>query len=175
MARDHTARARIQQYLSSAGPIDDPSGYASKVLRERIDYQGSAVAFIQLIAAMEQDGEIVRKIRGKRTYRISASKSLVGSATAPAAPSPTSPIPSAPAAAGIEIDYDRLARAIVREFWIASAGSGPLGVGAQRSNDAAAEQERIAAQRDDYARRLELARDQLNQLLDDAELPEHAG
>ena len=70
MSRDRTARTRIRQFLSTSGPIVDPSGYATGVLKDAIGYSGSSVAFIQLIAAMDRDGEIEREIRGKRTYKI---------------------------------------------------------------------------------------------------------
>src|ERR1700679_816497 len=71
VVRDRTARSRIRNYLAEHGPIVDSSGRATAVLKDVIGYQGSAVAFIQLITAMDKSAEIEREIRGKRTYRIS--------------------------------------------------------------------------------------------------------
>ena len=71
MSSDRTARARIRQYLATHGPVVDPSGYATGVLKDAIGYTGSSVAFIQLVTAMSKDQELSRSIRGKRTYRIS--------------------------------------------------------------------------------------------------------
>ena len=82
MPRDRTARSRIRQFLADAGPVVDPSGYATSVLREAIAYEGSSVAFIQLIAAMDHDGELKREIVGKRTFQIEG----IG---APVKPSPS--------------------------------------------------------------------------------------
>ena len=129
MSRDRTARTRIIEYLRTHGPVDDPTGYATSGLKEAIEYHGTAVAFIQLIAAMDREGEIAREIRGKRTYSISLGQA---SAIAPAAPRQM-PAQASPAEAlPVEIDYDRLARALVREFFLQAAqntmaGNGPAG------------------------------------------------
>lgn len=165
MSRDRTARTRIRQYLRTNGPIDDPNGYATSMLKDAIEYQGTAVAFIQLIAAMDRDGEIVREVRGKRTYRI---------ATGPAdevlaeAPRPAPAHSDASAVPPVEIDYDRLARAVVREFFLQAAQGNLVSAGA-----APAPAARTRAERDEYALMLEMARLRLNALLDDrGERPE---
>ncbi|WP_345527652.1 hypothetical protein [Nocardioides endophyticus] len=165
MARDRTARSRIRQYLATAGPLDEPSGHATTALKEAIDYQGSSVAFIQLIAAMDRDGEIEREIRGKRTYRISGTgRSAVGIG-APAYAPATARVEAVTADGGsavVEIDYDRLARALVREF-LSVAGGQAVEAEAPEDDDAA----RLAAERDDYLRRLAEAREKLDELLGD--------
>ncbi|WP_439030558.1 hypothetical protein [Gordonia terrae] len=163
MARDHTARARIQQYLSSSGPIEDPSGYATKLLKEAIGYSGSSVAFIQLIAAMDSEGEIERDIRGKRTYRISSAKPVATS-------SPRAGIADPGVGSGviIDIDYDRLAKAIVREFWVAASAHQPVATPAADRVVADVDHIEVDRRREEYARRLEDARSHLDQLLSEA-------
>lgn len=127
MVRDRTARMRVRQYLASSGPILDPSGLATAVLKQRIGYKGSSVAFIQLIAAMERDEEIVREIRGKRTYRIEAAPRT----DAHPDPEPDEiqeppPAQAAKAPANTpQLDYDTLAKAIVTEFWAAATQGKP--------------------------------------------------
>lgn len=153
MSRDRTARTRIREYLRTHGPVDDPTGYATSALKEAIEYEGTAVAFIQLIAAMDREGEIAREIRGKRTYRISLGHA---SPLLPAAPRQTPAEGLSALAQPIAIDYDRLARALVREFFLqttqnAMAGNGPAG--------------RLRAERDEYALKLEMARLRLSALL----------
>lgn len=151
MARDRTARARIRRYLAQHGPVVDARGLATKVLKDAVGYEGSSVAFIQLVAAMERDGELEREIRGKRTYGIG-----------PAAQ-------AAPEAIGAEacedlgisqgqkgLDYAALARALLREL----TGADARAVLEQMR----AESERIAQERDEYARRLEIARAKLEEL-----------
>ncbi|MEV0184325.1 hypothetical protein AB0I54_34325 [Streptomyces sp. NPDC050625] len=149
MARDRTARARIKQYLVQHGPLADGHGLATKVLKEAVGYEGSPVAFIQLLAAMERDGELVREIRGKRTYRITAVDLPDGLGE------PSSGVLETPAGR-LQVDYDVLARHLLREL----AGSGTPAV----IQELTAEQQRIAAERDDYARRLVLARARLEEL-----------
>lgn len=133
MGRDRTARHRIRRHLATHGPLEDRQGLATKRLKEAIGYQGSPVAFIQLVAAMERDGEISRDIRGKRTYRIDTGERPVGPTT-PAAP---------------VVDYDALARSIVRE--LAAIPSSP-------------ETDRLVEERDLFALQLELARLKLVEL-----------
>jgi hypothetical protein len=156
MNRDKSARTRIQQYLRTHGPVDDPTGYATSVLKDATEYQGTAVAFIQLIAAMDRDGEIAREVRGKRTYRISLGEAHQAPAVAPR---PGSAIGGAQAAQPIEIDYDRLARAVVREFFAETAQT------AVADNGSAVG--RLRAERDEYALLLEMARLRLAALLGD--------
>ena len=164
MARDRSARTRIRAYLSSHGPIEDPTGYATGVLKDAIGYEGKSVAFIQLIAAMDRDGEIAREVRGKRTYRIMLSDAAqLLAAPEEAAARDDQPTLGEPA---VGIDYDRLARSLVREFWkVASNGQGQ-----QLPAPAAAEPDsvdRLRRDRDEYALRLEIARLKLELLLGD--------
>ena len=159
--RDRGARTRIREYLAANGPIDDSTGRATAELKEAIDYQGSAVAFIQLIAAMDRDGEIVRDIRGKRTYGIA-------SASAPAGAKRTSVLPAAsgaPLGVPADLDYDKLARALLREVARAmSPGAGEDDTDLKALVD---QRNRLQAERDEYAERLEAARRQLSTILGD--------
>lgn len=153
--RDRTARFRIRRYLASHGAVEDASGYATGILKEAIDYQGTSVAFIQLVAAMERDGEIVREIRGKRTYRIC----LAAVDVSPERPTPYDAHPMAVASGPLTVDYERLAQALVRQLMTAA-----------RDRDAepaagAASFEQVRAERDEYAARLELAQRRLRLLL----------
>ncbi|KAA1379924.1 hypothetical protein [Aeromicrobium fastidiosum] len=167
MHRDATARSRIKEYLRSHGPVEDPSGHATRVLRQAVDYQGSAVAFIQMLAAMDRDGELERTIVGKRTYRV---EGLADSASALVPVHSSDPSAGAPVAL---IDYERLAKAIVSE--LADRLSTPSGSGSpavnhmpsQSTNTAAAERARLVQERDDYAARLHEARHRLDELLGD--------
>jgi hypothetical protein len=145
---------RIREYLRTHGPVDDPTGYATSALKEAIEYRGTAVAFIQLIAAMDREGEIAREIRGKRTYRI-----VLGRADdiARSAPPPLPAEGSAPVLPPVEIDYDRLARALVREFFLQAA--------AQHTAAGSESAERLRAERDEYALLLEMARMRLDALI----------
>jgi hypothetical protein len=180
MARDRTARARIRQYLGSAGPVEDPSGHATGLLKEAISYSGSGVAFIQLVTAMERAGEIRRTIRGKRTYGIELTEAgrlldrrrEVDPALGPATAVPSAPVP--PTAAAPVIDYDLLAKSLVDKLWTALLDAPrPLGterdlpqqLGAADVARLQAEHTRLTAERDEYARRLEEARARLDDLL----------
>lgn len=108
MVRDSTARARIRQHLTAVGPISAASGYATNTLRDAIGYEGSPVAFIQLIAAMDRDQEIVREIKGKRTYSIAAGPRVAG---------PGSPVAAHDThVAAPEIDYPALAALLVGQL-----------------------------------------------------------
>jgi hypothetical protein len=157
--RDRTARSRIRDYLAEHGPVVDPSGRATAVLKDAIGYEGSPVAFIQLVTAMDKSREIERNIRGKRTYQISGLADG-GPATA------SSPVRVAAATVAhpgtslqIEMDYDELARALLRETWrLAGSRTVPAGKdGAEISELQAVRQERdqLIAERDEYARRLQ--------------------
>src|ERR1700740_865503 len=119
--RDRTARSRIREYLAEHGPIVDPSGRATQVLKDGIGYEGSPVAFIQLVTAMDKSSEIEREIRGKRTYRITGLGSGMSTVTPPRAHVPAAR-PAAPslrtgAGSNLDVDYDELARALLRETW----------------------------------------------------------
>lgn len=144
-----------------AGPVEEASGHATSALKAAIDYQGSSVAFIQLIAAMDRDGEIQREIRGKRTYRISAARDVaVVGAGRPGDGRLVARV-GAPTTAGdtatVEIDYHRLAKAMVGELLAF--------VAAERTSVPSESDERLIAERDDYARRLMIAREKLDELL----------
>ena len=84
MPKDLTARNRIAAYLSNNGPIDDPEGRATALLKDAVGYSGTSLGFVQLISSMEKAGHISRDVRGKRTYRI-ASLSAPGSVPVPSA------------------------------------------------------------------------------------------
>ena len=75
MPRDVTVRARITQYLASNGPIEDSSGRATGRLKTAVAYGGGDQAFSQIMSSMADAGELLREVRGKRTYRISVSGS----------------------------------------------------------------------------------------------------
>lgn len=152
MVRDRTARARIRDHLLTAGPVRATSGYATNALKDAIGYEGSSVAFIQLIAAMARDGEIERDVHGKRTYQISAGPRASSPPAGTA--SPESLIEAVPP----EIDYQHLARALVREIWEA----------AEATPGVAAEAAQLAGERDEYIRRLQEARSRIDSLLDDS-------
>ena len=154
MPRDRTARTRIRQYLASHGAVEDRSGHATGALKDAIEYLGSSVAFIQMIAAMDRDGEIEREIKGKRTYRIALSEEAA--ATAAAGGFAPTIVGGLVAQAVPEIDYDRLARAVVHELLT-------------RVTPAASAVAGLREERDDYARRLEVARTELDELLGAAE------
>lgn len=157
MQRDRTARRRIQQYLIENGPVSDPSGYATSLLKDAIEYSGSPVAFIQLVASMDRAGELSREIRGKRTYRIASTSEV----RAPVKMDNSPPVAAEPQPSiGVQIDYERFARAIVRELMAVS-----LGESTARAALATAEQDALRAERDEYARRLEAARRSLDELL----------
>jgi hypothetical protein len=103
---------------------------------------------------MERDGEIERDIRGKRTYRISPVPRDTASSSQEVEPD-TRPASAPPAPA--DIDYQLLARAIVLEMVADTTG-------AQLAVDA----EQLAAERDDYIRRLQDARSRIDELLDES-------
>lgn len=181
MARDQSARSRIRQYLVSSGPLEDSSGHATSALKNAVNYQGSSVAFIQMIAAMDRDGEIEREIRGKRTYRIAAAGEVAAAALAgfPAAWNTGAHQAVGGVVTGgvsAEIDYDRLARAIVGELLRVMAttvgvkvATAPAPVAAAavdaRAESLSAEHERMIAECNEYAMKLESARQKLDELL----------
>lgn len=157
-ARDVTARLRIRQYLADGGPVVDDSGRATAILRDAIAYSGRDVGFIQLITAMDKAGELTRDIRGKRTYRIALGPKAEALTwySRPAFPESRPPAPSVVAEALPQINYDELARALIRE-----------GVRMLRKADSADQShlEAVEAERNEYAKRLVEARNQLEQLL----------
>jgi len=103
LSRVSPDRQRIVDFLTTHGPVEDRSGRATSVLKEAISYEASDGAFSQLVATMDYDGEIVREIRGKRTYRISVPR-----------PATISPHPSAAELpASEDVDYDELAATLL--------------------------------------------------------------
>ncbi|WP_216892292.1 hypothetical protein [Nocardia alni] len=162
MARDRTARARIREYLATTGPLEETSGHATSELMEAIEYEGSPIAFIQLITSMDRDGEIERTIRGKRTYRISASDKVVA-----AVAGKRSKAAKRVAVQGnqvVEIDYQRLARALVQEL-LGAVAPGAAVTPDREPGDSPGERDRILAEHNEYARRLRIARERLDELL----------
>lgn len=150
MTRDRTARNRIRTLLATKGDVEDRSGYATAALKDAVGYTGSSVAFIQLLAAMEADQEISREIRGRRTYRVSlGALGIPTEASRVHFPGSSFTIPAVmthPDGVALTLDYDQLARALVRAL---------LEVGASPES-----QERAA-----YLRELEAARSSIDELL----------
>jgi len=103
VTRDQAVRQRITEYLSTHGPVVDASGRATAVLKKAVGHTGSDAAFAQVVSAMAKPGEIVREVRGKRTYRISHDESKVESSD--------SPMTSAPEL----MEYDELAAALLAQ------------------------------------------------------------
>lgn len=69
MAFDPLARARVVVALrESDGEIADDSGQATAILAERVGRR--AATLTTLLSSMEEDGEVLRDVRGKRTYAI---------------------------------------------------------------------------------------------------------
>jgi hypothetical protein len=97
--------------------IEDPKGQATALLRQAIKYKGSDAAFTQLVAQMEKSGEIVRTIKGKRTYSIALSESPHGSLDDSPALGQSSPmvLRSGSAASSDHMDYEELAAALLTE------------------------------------------------------------
>jgi hypothetical protein len=142
----------------------DPSGYATGLLKDAIGYTGSPVAFIQLIAAMDREGELEREIRGKRTYSITGVGAPQAASVVPGrrsdAATATIAVPGQPA---IELDYKKLAQALVAELLAATASAQEVVRSGAPAESPTAES--LSAERDEYARRLELARRHLDELL----------
>jgi uncharacterized coiled-coil protein SlyX len=105
MSRNHT-RTQIVDYLARHGSLDDPQGRATAKLREVLGYGGSEASFTQLISTMDRAGELVREIKGKRTYRITA----IGDD--PRASSDDN-LEKSDAAETVEMDYDQVASALL--------------------------------------------------------------
>lgn len=118
MARRTGARERVRAGLAEGGPVSDEKGRATVLLKDRVSYAGSDVGFVQLLSAMERSGEIVREVRGRRTYSIRLATQFT----------PTAPIKSArttskqgvdePPQGGLdsgveEIDYEELANTLL--------------------------------------------------------------
>jgi hypothetical protein len=114
--RDH-----VMSHLLMVGEVTDAGGMASTALADAIAYPGSSIAFAQLLSGMERSGLIEREVRGKRTYRITPTKSAVARAR-PAAVSPRAGRAATRSGARVaaahgaqEFDYDELARRLLLE------------------------------------------------------------
>lgn len=70
-------RETVMDYLRAHGPVTDPGGHATAVLKAAVAESASPMAFTQLIAALARSGHIVREVRGKRTFRIAAAQDSV--------------------------------------------------------------------------------------------------
>ena len=104
-------RDQIIEYLANYGPVEDVSGGATAVLRERLGYEGTTAAFTQLVAALGNSGELQRTIKGKRTYRIAAGASSTDSSEARPKRNPT--IDRSLTLTPDAIDYDELAYSLL--------------------------------------------------------------
>ena len=123
------ARQRVLDALGSlGGVVVDERGRANAALRAAAGYEGSGVAFAQLLAGMERAGLISRETQAKRTYRIALRDSSVGDPGAAPAPAPAGK-PARWVAGGptSDVDYDRLATALLRSVVAASAAAGAAG------------------------------------------------
>jgi hypothetical protein len=117
--RDTTVRQRVIEYLANHGPVEDKGGRATSRLKEAVGYAGGDAGFIRIVSLMAESGEVLRDVRGKRTYRISASEEAVASAPR-RNPSPTASLGNGrgddqvllTSATG-EFDYDELATALL--------------------------------------------------------------
>lgn len=110
MPRDTTVRQRVVDYLIEHGPVADSSGRATSQLKEAVGYGGGDAGFIRIVSLMAEAGEVVREVRGKRTYRIAVS---ADAAAAPPRPRPSVVVGATPSAAGESFDYDELAAALL--------------------------------------------------------------
>lgn len=125
MPRDTTVRQRVIDYLAGRGPVEDRSGRATSRLKDAVGYQGGDAGFIRIVSLMAESGDIVRDVRGKRTYRIAvseeaATRAASSLASAPPAATPTSEVDRPLAALNLgrvvgdgPLDYDQLAGALL--------------------------------------------------------------
>ena len=143
----------VIDFLSKHGPIDDPAGRATAKFREDMDFSGSAAAFTQLIAAMENRGILSRSVRGKRTYRIALSTS---NEVIPEGhlEEMTSPIEG-------ELNYDELAAALLSKV-VEAISNGSVG-GRGDSTRTRRQLERLQRQNEELATELSKARMELKE------------
>lgn len=120
MPRDTTVRQRVIDYLVGRGPVEDRSGRATSRLKEAVGYQGGDAGFIRIVSLMAESGEILRDVRGKRTYRIAVSEEAAARASSPRSSSPPVPVDQSPAIVTLgrtlsdgSLDYDQLAAALL--------------------------------------------------------------
>lgn len=107
-------RNEVARYLGQHGTFEDMTGRATAKLRVVLGYEGSDASFTQLIASMDRAGQLTREIRGKRTYRITAVTDA----------SPSGVEQALHAADKDEIDYDKLASALLVEVVQTVTGGG---------------------------------------------------
>ncbi len=129
MPRDTTVRQRVIDFLVERGPVEDKSGRATSRLKQSVGYQGGDAGFIRIVSLMAESGDLVREVRGKRTYRISLSAELAArtppatfrpvtaggtSSTPLSSPRPSTglSVMSRPAPDG-QVDYEQLAAAVL--------------------------------------------------------------
>jgi hypothetical protein len=171
--RDRTARTRIREFLAEHGPIEDSSGRATSILRDSVGYKGSSVAFIQLITAMDKANEIVRDLRGKRTYKIAVpaiEASLASHTTLGAEHFPVTGVRRLSSDLPVGVDYDELARALLREGWKGFRAGGGAENESALLDSARRENALLAAECDEYAKRLQTALQQLVSLVSDSSI-----
>lgn len=131
MPRDTTVRQRVIEYLANEGPIEDKGGRATSRLKDAVGYAGGDAGFIRIVSLMAESGEVVREVRGKRTYRISVSEEAAASAPRRSAvPVSVSVVPGdgdreqRAGGGGGEVDYDELARVLLVRVTRALANEG---------------------------------------------------
>ena len=100
MPRTSSYRQIIVDYLTTNGPVEDSSGRATAVLKEAVGYEKGDAGFGQLVSSMADEGQIVREIRGKRTFKISAA-------------SEAAPVIPIGLGGSSDVDYDELAAALL--------------------------------------------------------------
>lgn len=115
MPRDTTVRQRVVDYLIEHGPVEDSSGRATSQLKEAVGYAGGDAGFIRIVSLMADAGEVLRQVRGKRTYRIAVSAEAAA-AGSQSTSRPSAVVPgstrSGPSEAA-NLDYDELAAALL--------------------------------------------------------------
>jgi hypothetical protein len=93
--------------------MHDESGRATSRLKEAVGYAGGDAGFIRIVSLLAESGEIEREVRGKRTYRISATEKGASSAS----PRSSAPMPPVRLDGSVQthddFDYDELAAALL--------------------------------------------------------------
>ncbi len=112
MPRDTTVRQRVIDYLVEHGPVEDSSGRATSQLKDAVGYAGGDAGFIRVVSLMAEAGEVVRQVRGKRTYRIAASDSATGSRPV-SSERPPARLGASDTHGDGALDYDELAAALL--------------------------------------------------------------
>jgi hypothetical protein len=111
--RDTTVRQRVIDYLVEKGPIYDDSGRATSMLKGAVGYAGGDAGFIRVVSLLAESGDIAREVRGKRTYRISATDQAAGKASPPSPAPPSAGSRSSSLSGDDALDYDELAAALL--------------------------------------------------------------